>query len=326
MTQRSWLGAGLAVLVAWMLDSVGEPPVAWHPVVWYGKLIQRLEQASPRGNRAQLVYGGAMLVLAAPAALLPALLVCELARQARGVIGKRYGRMCGELTSALIEGSALKPFFALCMLADAGRAVRQPLERNDIPAARQALQSLVSRDRSQLTAEQMAAAAIESLGENLSDSVVAPLFYYALGGLPGAALYRLCNTFDSMVGYHGRYEYIGKAAARLDDLLNLFPARLTALLIILFAPLFGGTRRKAWAVWRRDARKTASPNAGHPMAALAGALDVQLEKVGHYTLGDNQKAPCPADIQRAERMVARIGSIAVILAALCRMYWSVHHE
>jgi adenosylcobinamide-phosphate synthase len=204
------------------------------------------------------------------------------------------------------------------MLVDAGREVRIRLERDDVEAARQALQSLVSRDRSQLTPELMAAATIESLAENLSDSVIAPLFYYLCFGLPGAALYRLYNTFDSMIGYHGRHEYLGKAAARLDDLLNFLPSRLTALLIIACAPLYGADRRRAWQIWWRDAHKTASPNAGQPMAAAAGALGVQLEKVDHYIVGDREKALSTQDIKRSERMVWWVGSLAFALVAFAK--------
>jgi len=223
-----------------------------------------------------------------------------------------------------MEGSGLTPFFAVRLLAEAGRSVRVALEQGDLPAARLALQSLVSRERSELTAE-LGAAAIESLAENLSDSIVAPLLYYLLFGLPGAALYRLFNTCDSMIGYHGRYEYLGKAAARLDDALNILPARITALLMIALAPLFGGNRLKAWQVWRRDARKTASPNAGHPMAAAAGALGVQLEKVGQYRLGDSEKAITVSNIQQAEQMVWRVGGIVVFRVALFKTLWSVQH-
>jgi len=358
---------GGALLVAYALDRVGEPPANLHPVVWYGRLIARLERTAPTGRVPQLLYGAVIVLLAAPAALLPSLLVHRFAERVRVVAsrcaytslhsnecearaastqsddakrshdsgvsdwirisenaaflnGVGYYTFAGDLLYAFIEGGALKPFFALRMLVDAGRAVRQALERDDLSTARQALQSLVSRDRSQLTAELVAAAAIESLAENLSDSIVAPLFYYALAGLPGAALYRLYNTFDSMLGYHGRYEYLGKAAARLDDALNLLPARLTALLIIVGAPLFAGDRGRAWRIWRRDARRTASPNAGQPMAAAAGALGVQLEKVGHYVLGDNERAATAHDIRRAERMVERIGVGVILLAMLVKSH------
>ncbi len=317
--RRFALEEGAAVLMALGLDITGEPPSAWHPVAWFGKLIQRLEQAAPRGHVPQVLYGVVILILAAPAALLPAAIVHLLAREVQGAATQRDTACSGLLLYALIEGAGLKPCLALRMLAEAGRSVRLALERGDLPAARHALQSLVSRERSELTAELAGAAAIESLAENLSDSIVAPLFYYALFGLPGAAGYRLFNTFDSMLGYHGRYEYLGKAAARLDDALNLLPARLTAVLIIALAPLYGGNRQTAWRIWRRDRRKTESPNAGHPMAAAAGALGIRLEKVDHYILGDAEKAVSPRGIRQAEQMVWWVGGCAMVLTAVCKI-------
>ncbi|HTK10465.1 MAG TPA: adenosylcobinamide-phosphate synthase CbiB [Ktedonobacteraceae bacterium] len=316
------LASGLAIFVAFALDLLGEPPSAWHPVVWYGKLIKALEQAAPQKPASQFFYGILMLTLAAPIALLPASIIHLLTKRSYIMAIRRSNRVSGVITYILLEGIALKPFFALRMLAEAGKRVRVALEQEKLEVARQELAALVSRDRSQLTAELVSAAAIESLAENLSDSFVAPLFYYLLFGLPGAATYRLFNTFDSMLGYHGQYEYLGKAAARLDDLLNLLPSRLTALLIIASAPLFGGQREHAWRIWRRDARKTASPNAGHPMAAAAGALGVQLEKVGYYTLGNKQKTITAHDIQRAERMVWWIGGATLVLTGLLKMFWS----
>ena len=320
MNRKVVPGEALAILFAAGLDLIGEPPAVWHPVVWYGKLIRGLEQAAPRGRLAQLMYGALMPLCAVALVLPPILLVHFLAERIRLIATQARLKQARlkHLLYALIEGGALKPFFAIRMLVDASRAVRHPLERGDLPSAHLALQSLVSRDRSSLTAELAAAAAIELLAENLSDSVVAPLFYYALFGLPGAALYRLCNTLDSMIGYRGHYEYLGKVSARLDDVLNLLPSRLTALLIIGLAPLFGGKRQGAWRIWRRDARKTASPNAGHPMSAAAGALGVQLVKVGHYTLGDNEKVVSPVDIKRAERMVWCVGGVAIVLCSILK--------
>ena len=262
-----------------------------------------------------------MLLLANGCVLPPVLLMHKLAQQAALSTRLRMGHIYAGVLYACIEGISLKPFFALRMLAEAGRQVRLPLTHDDIPMAREALQSLVSRDRSRLSAELIAAAAIESLAENLSDSIIAPLFFYALFGLPGAAMYRLCNTFDSMIGYHGHYEYLGKPAARLDDILNWLPARLTALFISVCAPLYDGNSRGALRVWLRDARKTASPNAGHPMSAAAGALGVQLEKVGYYILGDNENSISPCDIGRAEHMVRYVGSIAIALTIICKMLW-----
>jgi adenosylcobinamide-phosphate synthase len=305
---------------------MGEPPAQWHPVVWYGRLIRLLEQHAPRGQKAQLLYGIGMLLLANGCVLSLALLIHKLALWTARSTRSRTGNGLAALLYSCIEGIGLKPFFALRMLADAGNQVRLPLIAGNVPTARQALQSLVSRDRSQLNAELIAAAAIESLAENLSDSVVAPLFFYMLFGLPGAALYRLCNTFDSMIGYHGHYEYLGKAAARLDDLLNWLPARLTAFLISVCAPLYGGSCRGALFIWVRDGWKTASPNAGQPMSAVAGALGVQLEKVDHYILGDDKKPIMPDDIRRAEHMVWCVGSIAIALTMISKTFWKGLHE
>ncbi len=315
------LEAGIAVCVAMGIDLLGEPPAVSHPVVWYGRLIHWLEQKAPQRSTSQLLYGAGMLVLAAPVAVVPALLVQTMTKGIYKYIRQRGLTVSALLIYSLMEGIALKPFFALHLLVTSGYEVRRALEQEDLAAARVALQALVSRDRSQLTSSLVAAAAIESLAENLSDSVVAPLFYYTLFGLPGVAAYRLFNTFDSMLGYHGRYEYLGKAAARLDDGLNIVPSRLTALLIIACAPRYGGKTLRAWHIWRRDARKTASPNAGHPMAACAGALGVQLEKVEYYKLGDDEREITSHDIQRAEQMVEWIGGISILLTALCKSSW-----
>ncbi len=300
-----------AVFVALALDTVGEPPTRVHPVVGFGNAVGWLARHAPEGNRAQFAYGVGIAACVLPLAILPAWAAEWLAARAR----TRSGAWAG----VAVRGSALKPFFALRMLADAGEAVRSPLESGDLPAARDALQSLVSRNRSSLSAELVAAAAIESLAENLSDSVVAPLFWYALGGLPGAAAYRFINTCDAMIGYHGKYEYLGKATARLDDALNLVPARLTAALIVALAPLYGGDMRGAWRIWQRDARRTASPNAGHPMGAAAGALGVRLEKVGQYTLGGDLPLPLPQHLAAAERMVRRVGIVAIGMLAGARV-------
>lgn len=313
------LAQGAAVLLALGFDTWGEPPTAWHPVVWFGKLISRLERVAPQGRIARLLYGGAMLLFAAPFALLPAWVLHRLALFLFDAAQRRGYALTGCLLFAILEGAGLKPLFALRELVKAGQAVRLALENEDLAGAREELSRLVSRNRSHLTAEEAGAAAIESLAENLSDSVIAPLFWYLLTGLPGAALYRLANTFDAMIGYRGVYEDLGKAAARFDDLLNLLPARLTAGLLMAAASVFGGKSRRAWHIWRRDARKTASPNAGHPMAAMAGALGVRLEKRGHYALGDPEIPLAPGHLRQAEGMVWSIGVLACVGVALIQV-------
>jgi adenosylcobinamide-phosphate synthase len=175
---------------------------------------------------------------------------------------------------------------------------------------------LVSRDTVGLDEARVAAATVESLAENASDGVVAPWCFYLLGGLPAALAYRFVNTADAMLGYRdAEREWLGKVPARLDDLLNLLPARLTAALILLAAPLFRQRWATALRVWWRDARKTASPNAGQPMAAAAGALGVELEKVGCYRLGSGLRLATVADVTRAVRLLYTVASLALVLVA-----------
>jgi adenosylcobinamide-phosphate synthase len=144
--------------------------------------------------------------------------------------------------------------------------------------------------------------------------VVAPLFYYALFGLPGAVAYRAVNTLDAMIGYRGRYEYLGKAAARLDDVLNFIPARMTAALLLVAGAMTRARVRDGWRILRRDGAATESPNAGRPMATMAGLLGVRLDKVGHYRLGDPMAPITAATIRTAWRIVA----VAMLLSvALC---------
>jgi adenosylcobinamide-phosphate synthase len=221
--------------------------------------------------------------------------------------------------SVLGEAAVLKTTFSWRGLRSAAGDVQSALER-DLPEARRLLSwHLVSRDTSQLTATQVAAATIESVAENTSDGIVAPMLYYTLGGLPAALAYRFLNTGDAMLGYHDEErEWLGKAPARLDDLANLLPARLTALLLTAAAAWCGADADQARRVWRRDANKTASPNAGHPMSVMAGALNVELAKTGHYTLGEGQSRATAADIGRSVQVMnnaALLAGVALIGAS-----------
>ncbi len=205
-----------------------------------------------------------------------------------------------------VQAALLKPLLARKALFDAAAEVGAALERGDLSGARRLLSwHLVSRDTTGLSAAEVAGATIESLAENLSDSVVAPLLAYRMGGLPLAAAYRLTNTADAMWGYRTpELEYTGKVAARMDDLLNLAPARLTALCTLAAS---GG---QGWRVWARDRHNTSSPNAGHPMSAFAGALGVRLDKRGPdgkklYVLNAGGQEPAAADIGRALQLAQR---------------------
>jgi adenosylcobinamide-phosphate synthase len=221
--------------------------------------------------------------------------------------------LTGGLVRALVAIYLLKSAFAMRALGAAALRVRRALDADDLPAARAALGHLVSRDTASLDASLIAAAAVESVAENASDSIVAPLFFYAIGGVPAAIAYRAINTLDSMIGYRGDLEWLGKCAARVDDAANIIPARLTALLVIATARLGDGSPARAFAVWRRDRARTESPNAGHPMAAMAGALGITLEKAGVYRLGGGLRAPVARDITRAVRVLGGAAALAVVL-------------
>jgi adenosylcobinamide-phosphate synthase len=293
------LGVLAAALV---IDRVlGEPPNALHPVVWMGKVIGACAHRAPRDRPALELTLGVVLALAVPAAFA---LACAALLAATSAWPLVYYPL-----SAVV----LKSMFAFRGLGQAAFAVRDALRAGDLTAARGALRSLCSRDPSALDEPLLVAAAVESVAENSSDSVVAPLFYYALFGLPGAVFYRAVNTLDSMVGYHGRYEYFGKASARLDDVLNYVPARLTALALLLGGGACRCNLRRGLRILLRDGNKTESPNAGRPMAAMAGLLGVQLEKVGHYRLGDPGAVLGAQTIERAWR----VASAAALLLAAC---------
>jgi adenosylcobinamide-phosphate synthase len=253
---------------------IGEWPNAVHPVVWMGKMIARLEAWVPASGRRVELVSGALIAVVVPTTFAAGGLAIL-------TVSRPY-----PLVQFLAGVVLLKSTFAFRALAEAAREVERALDQGSLEKARFGLRSLCSRDPSALEPPQLVAATIESVAENASDSFVAPLFYYALFGIPGALFYRAINTLDAMIGYHGKYEYLGKVSARLDDALNFVPARLTALLLLFAGWVRGRRIRSGWSVWRRDAHLTESPNAGRPMAVMAGLLGVQLEKVGHYRLGD----------------------------------------
>lgn len=300
-----WEAAGRAavpVVVALLLDAaLGDPPGRWHPVAWMGTAIGRGRRLAPTRGRVPPLVAGVLIVAAGVAAC--------------AAVGWVVTAGCQRLPVPLgwvFEGVVLKATLAARGLASAAGEVRAALDAGDLTAARRSLSwHLVSRGTAGLSEPQVAAAAVESVAENASDGVVAPLVWFAVGGLPAALAYRFANTADAMLGYRDpAREWLGKLPARLDDLLNLVPARLTAVLILLL----GGGPWRAVRVWWRDCRKTASPNAGHPMAAAAGALGVELEKVGAYTLGAGQRPPTAADIGRAVRLLWRVTAAAGVLA------------
>jgi adenosylcobinamide-phosphate synthase len=298
--------ARLAILAgALLLDRfLGEYPAPLHPVVWTGKLISLLLRCAPRRGWWRPFVFGVFLAVGVPAlAAVAALAALRLAAAAPWV-----GIVLGIFL--------LKASFALRELGAAAERVRAAVEAGDLPRAREALRSLCSRDPAHLDEEALLAATVESLAENASDSFVAPLFYFLLFGVPGAIAYRAVNTLDAMVGYRGEFEALGKTSARLDDVANWVPARLTAALLLLAGWLSGWDVARGWRIFRRDRARTPSPNGGRPMAMMAGLLGVQLDKQGVYTLGDRHNPVAPATVRQAWRLVVLVGGLVSGLCVL----------
>lgn len=289
-----------------------------HPVIWMGALLSRLEGGLNAGasRRAKGVVALLLLLLAT---LVASILVSAFCRAVPYV-------------GVILEAAVCSSLIAQKSLRDAVQRVASGL-RQSLPAGRSAVSHIVGRDPETLDESGVARAAIESLAESTSDGVIAPLFWLIIGGLPALALYKAVNTADSMIGHKTeRYLAFGWAAARLDDVLNFIPARLTALLVSGAALLVkGADPASAWRIARRDARKHDSPNAGWPEAALAGALDFRLGGARRYggelidlpEFGEGRDALGPGDIDRALMLYSRVLDITfglvlvgVVLAVL----------
>ena len=283
----------IILLLALAIDlGVGEFPPPVHPVVGMGKLTSLGLRAAPRrGQWAQLSYGVAVVVLVLAIFVLPAYFLLS------------YLHELNVVAYVVVGAFLLKSTFSLRELRRAALRVKELLQGGKLGRARVEVKALVSRDASRLDEPHLVSATIESVAENTSDSFIAPLFFFLLFGVPGAIGYRVVNTIDTMIGYHGKYEYLGKFAARLDDGLNFIPARLSGLLLVAAAFLLRMAGRKAWQVMLRDHAKTESINAGWPMSAAAGALRTRLEKVGHYRLGNANNPLSPRLILPGVRLM-----------------------
>ncbi|NOZ49327.1 MAG: cobalamin biosynthesis protein [Chloroflexi bacterium] len=303
-------------LLALLIDvTLGEPPHRYHPVVWMGRWLALGKRFSSFEGRWRPMLAGSVITLGG-------ITMVSMA----GWIIERLTTRLPRVLALFVQASFLKSTLSFRGLVDAATEIQTALARDDLQGARRLLAwHLVSRDTTALDVSQVAAATIESVAENASDGIIAPLFYYAIGGLPLALVYRFVNTADAMLGYRDDvYEWLGKVPARLDDLLNWIPARMTAAFVVLAARLGQEDAEGAWRVWRRDARKTASPNAGHPMSAMAGALGVALVKTGHYRLGEDDCLPHPHDIPRAIRLLKSVTALAMLFLALhavVRWHW-----
>ena len=307
MRSRAGLRATGLLLGAAADAALGDPRRG-HPVAGFGAAAAALERRWYADSRARGIGHTAMLVGAAVAL---------------GIAVERLGR---RYPSVELLGTAAAgwPVLGGASLAGHGDRLAAELTAGDLAAARARLPSLCGRDPALLDVAGMARAGTESMAENTSDAVVAPLLWGALAGVPGLLGYRAVNTLDAMIGYRSpRYRRFGWAAARSDDLANLLPARVTALLSAALAPAVGGSPVAALRAWRRDGSAHPSPNAGPVEAAVAGALGVTLGGRTVYRHGVEQRPrlgggppPTPADLHRAARLSRLVGAAATVLAAV----------
>ncbi len=311
---------GEAVLGGFVLDTLfGDPPWLPHPVVLMGKAISALEKRlrarlpqTPQGE----LLGGAVVAFALPVGtFLLTSLVCLGAAKLSPWLGLAVQMFwCGQALAA--KG-----------LAQESTNVYRALIKPDLPAARKAVSRIVGRDTQNLTLEGVTKAAVETVAENASDGVIAPLLYMLLGGAPLALTYKAINTMDSMLGYKNeKYLYFGRAAAKLDDAANYLPSRLAGLLWCAAAALTGNSPKGAWRIWRRDRRCHASPNSAQTESACAGALGVQLAGPAYYfgeyyakpTIGDPLRPIEPEDIRRANQMMYAESVLALAVGLTVR--------
>lgn len=290
------LTLALAVPLAWAIDArFGEPRDAWHPVAWLGRTFAPAGHWLRDLSAAPAFVGGGLVWLAGAG------VIAWLAWTAQAALASTSPWFAVPVLAVL-----LKPTFAWRMLRDEASAVEIALGEG-VETARVRLARLVSRDVRALDADLIRETVIETVAENLNDSLVAPLFWYALFGLPGAAVFRFANTLDAMWGYRGAWEWAGKWSARADDVLSWIPARLTALLLMPTPRLL------------EQARQTPSPNGGWTMGAMALRLGVRLRKPGVYELNGNASSPKAEHVDRALGLAARVAGITVALVTV--VWW-----
>lgn len=305
----------VAAFLGFLLDLwLADPGWMPHPVVLMGKCITRLEEvlrrrfpATPKGERAA---GCVLAVLLPVGTMVLTGAICLLAGRIHPLLGMAVQ------TFWCWQALAVKG------LAEESKNVYRQLAAEDLPGARRAVARIVGRDTQALTEEGVTKAAVETVAENFSDGVVAPLFYMMIGGAPLALCYKAVNTMDSMIGYKNqRYLQFGRAAAKLDDAANYLPSRLAAVFWIAAAGLTGQDAPNAWRIWRRDRRNHVSPNSAQTESACAGALGVQLAGPAYYfgeyynkpTIGDAKRPIEPRDILRANRMLFAGAGLALVL-------------
>lgn len=279
----------------------GDPPNRYHPIAWLGQLIgyfvPRLKGGSEKAKGT--IFAISLVITVA----LAVYFIVFATSYFVGIVGL-----------VVVSAMLLKITIAMKGMEKHAKAIMNGLEIGDLVVARQNLSMIVRRKTDDLDVHHILSATIECVSESTVDGITGPIFYYSLFGPAGAFGYRAINTLDSMVGYKDDYfKEIGWMSARLDALANFIPARITALLMVISAKILGADWKNSFSILQRDHDKTFSLNAGYPMATMAGALRVQLEKVGHYTLGDEQE---PVTLEKCKKAILIMKLTTVLFCIL----------
>ena len=314
-----------AICIGFIMDlCFGDPYFLYHPVRLIGHLITKTEKILraifPSKERAELISGGVLVVIVLFVSSIIPFGILFLAGKIHPVL------------RLIIESIFCYQLLATKALKDESMKVYNELKKGDIKAARKAVSMIVGRDTATLTEEGIAKAAVETIAENTSDGIIAPMLFMAIGGAPLGFFYKAVNTMDSMVGYKNeRYLYFGRAAAKLDDILNYIPARLSAYLMIMASKVLGLDAKNAYKIFKRDRYNHASPNSAQTESVCAGALNIQLAGDAYYFgklykkkyIGDSNRSITYQDICLANRLLyatAIIGLVCIIIVyVICNM-------
>jgi len=291
---------GFALLLDFL---IGDPKTKYHPTAWIGKLIAVLVPFTRNNSPKKELFGGILIVFTVVAIVSTLLVALDFG------ISLLTIDIVSLVVSIAVSSILLKTTIAIRGMQKHALSVVDALEKDDLDSARNHLSMIVKRNTKHLDKNHISSAVLESVSENTVDGITGPLFYYAIFGLPGAFVYRAINTIDSMVGYKtSLFRNIGWFGANCDTILNYIPSRLTGLVMILSALILGYNWKESFYIMKRDCKKLESPNAGFPIAALAGALGTKLEKINYYAVGDGNIELTKSHIISAIRLM-KVSSI-----------------
>ncbi len=309
------------IIIAFIIDYfLGDPKYIYHPVVLIGKLISLcekcLERIFPNSNRGRYIAGAMLTIIVSMSSFAVPFIVIYFATKISVWLG------------IFIELFWCWQIFAANSLKKAAIGVYEAVKKEDIAQARSRLAMIVGRDTDELDFEQIVKATVETVAENTSDGIIAPMLFMMIGGAPLSFFYKSVNTLDSMVGYRNeKYMYFGRVSAKFDDLLNFIPARITGIFMILSSPLIGLNARESFRIFKRDRKKHKSPNSANPEAACAGALEIQLGGNASYfgktiakdTIGDPKKTISAQDIIRSNSLMYASSIMSMVFFAIIRI-------